>query len=464
MGVAVVLINRCLRVRDHPALAAAARSADAVVPLVVYDQVLLRSAFATPNRLGFLHEALDDLRANLRARGADLVVRRGDPAQEAVEAAHRVGAGTIFTTDDVSRHARRRQERLAKLAAGRGIGVERSPGVGVVEGGTLRPAGGDHFKVFTPFHRAWSRAAWRPVEPAPRRLRLPEGVEVGELLEPPDRAGQSPRRAKGGESAGRRLLRRWSTGEGPARYPERHDDVAQDATSRLSPYLHFGCLSPLEVAGDLAEGPDGGAFTRQLCWRDFYHQVAAAFPDLPRADYRSRGDRWRRGDRADELFAAWADGRTGYPLVDAGMRQLRAEGWMHNRARLVTASFLVKDLRIDWRRGAGHFLRWLVDGDIVQNSANWQWTAGTGNDTRPNRVLNPERQAERFDPDGAYIRRHVPELAGLEAPTVRRPWTLGPDRLRALGYPLPVVDHGAAAAAFRAGRTRSPPDRLPGLG
>jgi deoxyribodipyrimidine photo-lyase len=185
---------------------------------------------------------------------------------------------------------------------------------------------------------------------------------------------------------------------------------------------------------------------RQLCWRDFFHQVLAARPDAAWADYRPRGDRWRDDPVA---LGAWRDGTTGYPVVDAGMRQLRAEGFMPNRARMVVASFLTKDLNVDWRLGARHFLDWLVDGDLANNNLNWQWIAGTGTDTDPRRVFNPIVQGRRFDPGGDYVRRHVPELAGVAGPAVHDP---DPETRRACGYPPPIVDHAAAVAAYRARR------------
>ena len=181
-------------------------------------------------------------------------------------------------------------------------------------------------------------------------------------------------------------------------------------------------------------------FLRQLCWRDFYAQLLAARPETATQDFRSRGHRWRQD--ADGL-AAWQEGRTGYPIVDAGMRQLAREGFMHNRARLLTASFLTKDLYIDWRHGAAHFASLLVDGDVANNTGNWQWVAGTGVDTRPNRVFNPTTQAKRFDPDGAYVRRYVPELAGVAGAGVHEPWKLGE---QPSGYPDPIVDHREAVA------------------
>jgi deoxyribodipyrimidine photo-lyase len=220
-------------------------------------------------------------------------------------------------------------------------------------------------------------------------------------------------------------------------YADHHDDLAGDDTSRTSPYLHFGCLSPAELVAAAGRSRGAQAFARQLAWRDFNLQLLAARPQVATEDYRPRGDRWRSDE---EDLEAWRKGRTGYPIVDAAMRQLRQEGWMHNRGRLIAGSFLTKTLYIDWREGARHFMHHLVDGDVANNQLNWQWVAGTGTDTRPSRVLNPLRQAERYDPDGVYVRRYVPELAEVEGPAVHSPWKL-PQEVRArLDYPEPIVD------------------------
>jgi deoxyribodipyrimidine photo-lyase len=206
-------------------------------------------------------------------------------------------------------------------------------------------------------------------------------------------------------------------------------------------------VSPLEVAERAGALPGGEEFVRQLCWRDFHYQLHAARPSLAREDMRPRGDRWR--DDAEALDT-WKEGRTGYPLVDAGMRQLREEGFMHNRARLVTASFLTKHLYLDWRAGAAHFADLLVDGDLPNNIGNWQWVAGTGADTRPNRMFNPTRQSQRYDPRGEYVRRWVSELAEIEGPLVHEPWKLG--ILAPPEYPAPIVDHEEAVTRFREAR------------
>jgi deoxyribodipyrimidine photo-lyase len=455
MKTALILFNRDLRVHDHPALMTAAR-AERTLPLFVFDEALLRSRFAAPNRLAFMLEALADLDDALRAAGARLFVRRGDPVREALALARGVGASELHVSADWSAYARDRERRLARACEEERIAFRAHPGVTVVEPGAVTPAGGDHFKVFTPYHRAWAAAAWRPRHGAPRRLRAPGRIAAGRLpslrslLESAPRGADggvlSPDRAQGGEREARRLKAAFLRG-GLGAYEDHHDDLAGDATSRLSAHLRFGCLSPLELAADAEGRPGGAAYARQLCWRDFNHQVLAAFPALPRRSYRPRGDSWSRSRRA---LDAWRQGLTGYPIVDAGMRQLAAEGFMHNRARMVVASFLCKDLYLDWRQGARHFWDLLADGDVANNAGNWQWVAGTGNDTRPNRVINPLRQAERFDPEGEYVRRYVPELEGIAGRAVHRPWRLeGRDRPK---YPAPIVDHEEATAAFLARR------------
>jgi deoxyribodipyrimidine photo-lyase len=265
----------------------------------------------------------------------------------------------------------------------------------------------------------------------------------------------SPGLPAGGESEARRRLRSWLAGPLSA-YGDRHDDLAADATSRLSPYLHFGCLSPVELLhrARAQDNPGAHAFVRQLAWRDFHHQVLAARPDAATHDYRPRNDRWRHAPKETE---AWQEGRTGYPVVDAALRQLSHEGWMPGRARLLAASFLTRTLYVDWRVGARHFLDLLVDGDIANNQLNWQWVAGTGTDTRPGRVLNPLTQARRHDPHGDYVRRWLPELRNLDAPAIHRVPYLDAATRADLDYPAPIVDLAAATARFRQGREPAGP-------
>jgi deoxyribodipyrimidine photo-lyase len=449
---AVVLFTRDLRVHDHPALATAAREADRVVPLFVLDDGILGSDFARPNRIAFLRDSLEDLDASLAARAGRLVLRRGDVVAETMKVAHEANAEAIFVSGDASAYAQRRQRRLQRACSGERLQLRVSPGVTVVPLGEVATTAGRHFSVFTPFYRAWRQAPRREVVPPPRRLVLPVRIGRGRLpaLARLVAGTPSPELPAGGETEARKRLASWLRSE-LARYDERRDDLAADATSRLSPYLHFGCVSPLEVVERATSQEGGEAFARQLAWRDFFHQLLAARPETSWADLRPRDDRWRDDE---EGFAAWKDGRTGYPIVDAAMRQLRREGSMPNRARLIVGSFLTKHLYLDWRLGARHFFDWLVDGDVASNAGNWQWVAGTGADTRPNRGFNPMRQAKRFDPEGAYVRRYVTELGAIDGASVHEPWRLGPHRPR--GYPARVVDHDEAAARFRRQRRSAP--------
>jgi deoxyribodipyrimidine photo-lyase len=440
MRTGIVLFTRDLRLHDNPALHAACAECDRVVPLFVLDDAVL-DAFGAPNRVAFLLDSLRDLDSSLRERGGRLVMRRGDVVVELLGA----GGDAVYLAEDVSAYAGRRERRMREA----GLDVRVSPGVTVVPPGELTPSGGgDHFAVFTPYWNRWRVAPRRAVLDAPREVRLPDDVDPGRV---PDLSEISPgarsqRLPVGGESTGRRRLGDWLE-SGLGAYGAARDDLAGDSTSRLSPYLRFGCLSPLEVAERAAALPGGEEFVRQLCWRDFHYQLFGARPQIAREDLRERGDVWRDDD---EALAVWREGRTGYPLVDAGMRQLREEGFMHNRARLVTASFLTKHLYLDWRAGAAHFAGLLVDGDLPNNIGNWQWVAGTGADSRPNRMFNPTRQAHRFDPSGEYVRRWVPELREVEGAAVHEPWRLG--LLGAPDYPPPVVDHEEAVTRFRRAR------------
>jgi len=437
MHSAIMLFTRDLRLHDNPALDAALGQAETVVPLFVIEDRLVTGPRAAPNRVRFLLEALQDLRSSLRGRGGDLVLRRGDTVAETIALARETSASHVFCADDVSGYARWVRRRLAAACRASRLELVLGPGVTVVPAGGLRPSGGgDHYRVFTPYLRAWEHAAWRRVLQDPRRVRLPPGVAPGKLPPLGTLAAAAPSAGvmPGGETAARQRMRAWLR-SGEDSYDEYRNDLAGDRTSRLSPYLHFGCVSPVELAE--AAGP--GPYRRQLAWRDFFHQVTAAFPALTTRDYRPRGPRWRDDPGGLE---AWRHGQTGVPIADAGLRQLLQEGWMHNRARMITASLLCKQLHIDWRLGAGHFMDWLVDGDIASNYGNWQWAAGTGNDTRPGRVLSPMRQARRFDPDGDYVRRYVPELADLDAAVIHQPWKLPPAQRRGLGYPAPVVTVG----------------------
>jgi deoxyribodipyrimidine photo-lyase len=447
LSTAVVLFTRDLRLRDHPSLHAALQRADRIVPAFVLDDALLRSAAGAPNRLQFLAGSLADLDRSLRERGSRLVIRRGDVIAESLRLVRESKATALHVSADVSGYATLRERRLRRECERCRVAFRSFPGVTAVPPGEITPANGDHYRVFTPYWRAWSSAPMRTALPRPRHVPTVPGIrgERPPVVHSLTGGTPSPDLPTGGESAGARGLDAWAR-SGVDRYEGARDDLAADATSHLSPYLHFGCLSAVDALARTEDGPARQAFARQVCWRDFHHQVLSARPDIAAADYRPRGDRWRRDRR---LIEAWTGARTGYPIVDAGLRQLEREGFMHNRTRLITASFLTKLLYVDWRVGAAHFASLLVDADLAANVGNWQWVAGTGNDTRPNRVLNPIRQARRFDPKGDYVRRHVPELSAVPGPAVHEPWRLDPAERRRLDYPEPIVDHELAAAEFK---------------
>ena len=427
MDTAIVVFTRDLRLHDNPALHLACARARQVVPLFVADPAIA----APPNRARFLAESLANLRASLRERGGDLVIRDGDPAAEVTKLATETKAGAVYLADDVSHYASARRARLERECAAHRLDLVLTPGLTVVPPADLKPAGGGHYRVFTPYWRAWRAAVWRRHHPVPQAISMPAVERIGRIPAAGD--GASPGLAPGGERAGRRRFVAWRQGQ-LAGYQENHDDLAGDATSRLSAYLRFGCVSPLEVAIGALDRPCGEEFCRQLAWRDFFYQVTAAFPDIARKNYRP-GAAWTHDQAA---LDAWRAGQTGIPIVDAGLRQLAAEGFMHNRARMITASFLTRNLGIDWRHGYAHFGALLADGDVAANAGNWQWVAGTGNNTRPNRVMNPLRQAQRFDQEGAYVRRYVPELADLDPAVIQTPWKLA--RSQRPGYPDPIVE------------------------
>jgi deoxyribodipyrimidine photo-lyase len=428
METAIVVFTRDLRLHDNPALNQACARAHQVVPLFIKDPAIA----APPNRARFLAESLADLSHHLRERRADLVIRTGDPAAEVIRLATETAAHAVYIAGDVSHYATRRRRALERECARHRLDLMVTPGLTVVPPGDLTPATGGHYKVFTPYWRAWRAVAWRSPCPVPDVILMPPITDTGQI--PPIGQGASPALAKGGETEGRRRFVEWR--QQLAGYPEHHHDLASARTSRLSAYLRFGCVSPLEVALGAQDRSGGEEFVRQLAWRDFFYQVAAVFPDLARANYRS-GPAWREDEYALE---AWRAGRTGIPIVDAGLRQLAAEGFMPNRARMITASFLTRDLGISWRHGYRHFSGLLADGDVASNAGNWQWVAGTGNNTRPNRIMNPLRQARRFDRVGDYVRRYVPELESLPPAYVHTPWRLDPAARRRLGYPAPLVE------------------------
>ena len=446
---ALVWFRRDLRVSDHPALDAAARAAEQVVGLFVLDDALLAGRYRSTNRTAFMLACVAELREALRARGGELLVRRGEAVTVVPEVAAAVGAAEVLWTSDVGPYARRRDRAVTAALRERGIRPRPQPGTYVADPSRPRTAGGAPHTVFSPFLRQWERQERRPVVPAPASIgRAPAGLDAGALPRMVDPLPEPV--AVPGEVAARAALERVLAATAGA-YAERRDLVA-GGSSELSPHLRWGTISAREVEERLlalGAGAGPAALRRQLAWRDFNAHVLLMHPDCLRDGLHPRARRLEP-DTDPRRLAAWQEGRTGYPLVDAGMRQLQRQGWMHNRARMVTGSFLTQDLHLDWQAGEEHFARLLYDGEPAQNSLNWKWVASVGADPAPYaRVFNPVTQAQKFDPDGAYVRRWVPELARLPTELLWEPWTLSSAAQDAYGcvvgrdYPLALVDHAA---------------------
>jgi deoxyribodipyrimidine photo-lyase len=442
----VVWFRRDLRVADHAGLSAAAEAGEVVALFVLDPGILGRRHHRAPARLRFLRAGLEALDVELRARGSRLVVRYGDPESVVPAVAREAEARRVSWTAETSPLGRARDARVARRLRDAGIAVWEHGGALLVEPDDLPGGGAGGHRVFAPFWRVWRDLPPPPHVPAPDAIRGPRlgGDDLRRLP-----AGD-PVVPAGPAAARSRLVAFISAGD-LSRYPAGRNALGRDGTSRLSPYLRFGMCTPAQIGRALGLPghlpPAREAFWRQVCWRDFYHHHLHHHPEVARTALRPelRGVEW---DDDPASLAAWTRGETGYPLVDAGMRQLAGAGWMHNRARIVVASFLVKDLLIDWRRGETAFMRALVDGDPANNNGGWQWTAGTGTDAAPYfRVVNPVLQARRLDPDGDYVRRHVPELRDVPARRIHEPWTMTAEEQRAAGcridtdYPAPRVDH-----------------------
>jgi deoxyribodipyrimidine photo-lyase len=421
-----------------------------VVPVFCFDDRLLHGRHESGPRTQFLLECLNDLDGELRARGSGLVVRHGPPEEELPKLAREVGADTVHVTQDVSPFARKRGKRMSDSD----IELVSHEGLNAVDVRKIETKAGKPYTVFSPFHRTWLDTPRRDALEAPRELPpLPAKLAKGTLpsLKSLGLEQEVSEPAVGGEAEARRVLDRFLSG--PIRdYVSDHDALGRDNTSRLSPYLHFGCVSVRAIEERLPRGKGAEAFRRQLCWRDFHHHVLHHFPRNARSEFQERYRGSINWSYAKRPFEAWCEGRTGYPLVDAGMRQLLREGWVHNRARLVVGSFLTKDLGIDWRWGERWFMRMLIDGDEANNNGNWQWIASVGTDPAPafRRIYNPARHQERYDPHNAYVLRYVPELAAVPEKYLREPWTMPDEVQRECGvvigedYPGPIVDHRIA--------------------
>lgn len=428
--------RRDLRTGDNPALIAAAAEGADVAPLFVLDPKLLREGAARTDRLLASLQALDhDL-------GGRLIVRHGDPENVVPRVAKEIEAGAVHVSAETTPYGRRRDASVDE-ALGDDVPLIATGSPYAVTPGRVLKDDGTPYRVFTPFSRAWKGHGWR--EPAEK----PKGVSWIDGLEDDGLPSSWADRGAAGEKA---ALKRWRAflDDGLATYDDDRDRPDLDRTSRMSVALKYGEIHPRTLLAEVAAHEDSATkgaerFIAEICWREFYADVLWHEPKALWCDLRKDLASLSYDDPDPDTFDAWKEGRTGFPFVDAGMRQLREEGWMHNRVRMVTASFLTKDLHVWWPHGARHFLDLLIDGDMASNNHGWQWVAGTGTDAAPYfRVFNPVTQGLKFDPDGDYVRRWIPELRHLDGKAAHEPWKHdgGYDH----GYPRPIVDHGEARA------------------
>jgi len=427
----IVWFRRDLRVSDHTALHRAAQIGAPVVPVFVFDPAILGAKDTGSRRTAFLLESLKSLEANLAHLGAKIVFRKGQPERELLSLAKETGAKKIFFNKDVEPYSRKRDEKVAKMAKEEGLEIDACDDLMIQPPGKVQRAAGGPYTVFTPYSRA--SLVIPPHDPLPRPAKL-TGISKAKGISLPDLKGLGLDPCdiplpSAGEKAAQQLLKDF-TSKNLRRYDSIRNFPLADGTSRLSPHLRFGTISVRTVlatarrarADDPSAKKQIDVFISELIWRDFYKQILWEYPHVAEGSFRKEYDRIEWENRKD-LFQAWCEGRTGFPIVDAAMRQLNQTGWMHNRLRMIVASFLTKDLLVSWQWGERYFMQKLFDGDLAANNGGWQWAAGTGTDAQPYfRIFNPTSQAERFDPDGKFIAQYVPEVDSLK-------------------YPAPIVDH-----------------------
>ncbi|MDO5740755.1 MAG: deoxyribodipyrimidine photo-lyase [Ornithinimicrobium sp.] len=436
----VLWLRRDLRRADHPALLAArdAAASGGVAVLFVVDPGLW--ARGGPVRRAWLAASVQAARQEY---GGALAVRLGDPLEVLPRVVREVGAASVHVSRETSAYGARRDAQVAAAVQEAGADWVETGSPYAVGPGLVRSGSGDPYQVFTPFARAWREHGWPAPAPRPDDLDLVDlssDQEAERLLTDAVTQDGLPPLPPAGERA---ALKRWRAfrKDGLHDYHKGRDRPDLDGTSQLSTYLKVGAVHPRTLLADLDDetAPGVRSFVTELAWREFYADVLARRPDSAWHDLRPQlaGLRY---DQPLDAIEAWQQGRTGYPIVDAGMRQLLSTGWMHNRLRMITASFFTKDLHVWWPLGARWFLDRLLDGDVASNNHGWQWVAGTGTDAAPYfRVFNPVLQGERFDPDGDYVRRWVPELAHLPGAAVHQPWRH--EQGYAHDYPRRIVDH-----------------------
>lgn len=458
MRTAIWWIRRDLRLSDNQALSLAISSADWVIPVFVLDPKLVGSANTSPKRLAFLYQGLNELDKDLRKMGSKLIVRRGNPSEVLLNLFRESGAEMIFAEEDFSPYARRRDGQVSEK-----LPLELVGGSCVSHPESILTKAREPYKVFSPYMRAWKavhQISADQLAAIPISISTPSAIK-GESLQA-DPGIELDSTFLPGENNALKKIREFSSSEteGIYQYAELRNLLAVLGTARLSPYLRFGmisarqCLSAAQQA--MQDAPDersrksAETWLNELIWREFYFAILYHFPDVLKHSFREdmRAIPWRN---EHSEFSAWSEGRTGYPIVDAAMRQLLATGWMHNRGRMIAASFLVKDLVIDWRWGERFFMQHLLDGDPAANNGGWQWTAGTGTDAAPYfRVFNPVLQGKKFDPEGSFVKHWLPVLGKVPEKLIHTPWMMDAETQQSSGciigedYPYPIVDHGFA--------------------
>ncbi len=446
--------RRDLRLHDHGALQDAVRRSSVVIPVFILDPDILAREDTAAARVQFMVESLQILKDRYRGIGGELIVRQGDPLVQLQALAEQTGANTVIWNQDIEPYALRRDQQVREGLQQRGIEVITHQDMLLHGPGEILTQSGDYYSVYSPFWKNWiARPKAKPI-PAPQQIQIPklESLPIPSLSDLGFECDQILPEA--GEQAALDLLD-FFTDRPIFDYEESRNLPGVAGTSQLSPHLRWGTIGIRQIWQATVEAQERGrsdeaeisvkAWQQELAWREFYKHVLYAYPHVETGPYRSKyADlEW---DNDPDLFQAWCEGQTGYPMVDAAMRQLNQTGWMHNRCRMIVASFLTKDLLIDWRWGERYFMQKLVDGDLAANNGGWQWSASVGTDPKPLRIFNPATQGAKFDPEGDYIREYVPEISGLDTPAILEvsgskagQWAL--QERQGCGYPDPIVDH-----------------------
>lgn len=483
MQIAIHWLRRDIRLADNAALAYAAEGGRLVIPVFIWDPAILTRSDTGGQRISFLKQSLDVLDADLQGRGSRLLVRQGQPEEELLLLARELGAGLVVFNRDYEPLARARDQQVTEALQAAGIVVQSFNSHLLTEPGQVLSGKGEPYTVYTPFKRAaLERLLFAPpsIPGIPANLRLPEpvlakveGLQQGapaNLLE-----GIEAHHQPGGEAAALARLKQFASnlvernedGETPiAQYASQRNFPADPGTSRLSAHLRMGTIgvrtcyqAALQASGLLADRPPspqshgGESWIGELLWRDFYYQIMWHYPQVETEPLQAKYKTLATLDN-QSYVDVWAAGQTGYPIVDAGVRQMNTLAWMHNRVRMVTASFFCKHLRLDYRLGERIFMQRLEDGDLASNNGGWQWVAGSGTDAQPYyRIFNPTLQGERYDPAGDYVRQFVPELANVPQKYIHSPWLMPTEVQQQAGcvigkhYPAPIVDHKEARVA-----------------